>query len=316
MTLRLALPLLALPLLALPLLAPASARAGACCSGSTSNQVGALGPCEAWGVGVAAGPELELGAWDSDGRLRTFAAPRRVTHRAVVFGALRPARWIQLGASLTLLAQVIHRAGTTEVGAGPGDAALWTRLQPFEDIPGAGSAPLPEPGFSIRLPTGIPVDRAPGLLGAGATGTGHLGLGPTLRLGRTLRGGGLFASTSLLGTVPPPAWTGPVPGVAWTASLDGSVFLGRKNTLVVGGGARGLGPGTKDGHSVGGAGVEPWLRAALTSTIRGADRITFALRGSLPAPLLGRRQPATLALSVSIERVQRGALPSPRAARP
>jgi len=103
-----------------------------------------------------------------------------------------------------------------------------------------------------------------------------------------------------------------LPGVSWDAQLNGAFFLNFARTLVVGAGARGLSRGWSGGQAVGGASAEPFAQVALTSRLRGSDRLTVSLRHSAPIPKLGQRQEATVGIAVTIAHVVRGALPTPR----
>ncbi len=277
-----------------------SAWAGACCVGTTSSQLGRLGPCEKVAAGLGYSLEALLGSWSDRGELHGPGDDRRLTHSFIGLIALRPDRRFQFGVSMPILLQGKQVAGQAEVGGGPGDMNLWLSVEPFEDLGGRRAPPVPMFGLGLRLPTGIPLDRAPGSTGAGATGTGHLAVGPGLRVEKTFTRGALYLSGEALFSLPrPDAPAAPLPGVAWSASLSGAVFLGPRRTVSLSGGMRGVGPAWSHGQPTGRPSHEPWMGLGLTLTPRAGHRWSIGLRHGLPVPALGRNQEGTLMVSVT-----------------
>lgn len=289
-----------------------SAWAGACCVGTTSSQLGRLGPCEKVAAGLGYSLEALLGSWSNRGELRGPGDDRRLTHSLIGLIALRPDRRFQFGLSMPFLLQGKQLGAKGGVGGGPGDMNLWLSVEPFEDLGARRAPPVPMFGLQVRLPTGIPLDRAPGMTGAGATGAGHLALGPGLRVEKTFAKGALYLAGEAMFSLPrPDALAAPLPGVAWSASASGAFFVRADRTVSLSGGMTGISPALSHGRPTGRASHEPWLGLGLTVTPRRGHRWTFGLRHGLPVPALGRNQEGTLLFSVTGTRVAT-VLPAPR----
>lgn len=279
------------------LLLPGVATAAACCVGSTVSQAERLGPCEFFSVGATWSIEARTGGWAASGALKLGGQDRRLTQRLIATAAVRPARFMQVGMSVPLVLQWKRVAGTDGIGAGPGDLTVWTWVEPFEDLGAPPAVPLPEFGFLLTLPTGVPVERATAPVGAGATGTGYAVLRPSLRLGRTWLKGSLHAAGGL-GISPPRPGETRAPGVAWEGSINGAWFVRRDVTLSLLLGATGLTRGFADGKPVGAPSIEPWLSAGVALAPRMKGRLNIGVRTSLPIPGLGRSQEATVLFAV------------------
>lgn len=279
-------------------LLPAVAQAGACCVGSTTAEGGRLGPCEFLTVGVATSLDARVGSWSRSGELHT-GSDARVTHRWVGSAAVRPDRRVQVGVSVPFLLQWKRVSDVDGLGAGPGDTTIWATLEPFEDTPAPANAPLPDFGFALTLPTGVPVGAGETPVGSGATGSGHLVLTPSFRLGRSGFRGSLFGSASLGLSTPKPGGT-KVPGAAWELALAGAWFARNDLSLSVSGGFRGLTPGVVNGRSAGSPSLEPWLGAGLALATRHEGRVTLGLRHSIPAPGIGRSQEVTVLFTLGV----------------
>lgn len=284
--------------LVLLLLWPGAAAAAACCVGSTTAEAGRLGPCEFFTVGVATSLEGRLGAWDHAGELR-LGSDARLTHRWSGSAALRPSRTVQLGVVAPFLLQWKRVAGVDGVGGAPGDVLVWASLEPFEDSPVARAAPLPQFGFAVTVPTGVQAEDSAAPVGAGATGSGHVVLLPSLRLGRNRLRGSVFGDAQVGVSLPRP---GPLrmPGVSWGVSLSGAWFARTDLSLSLAAGLRGLGPGLVGDRVAGRPSMEPWLGAGLALSTRREGRILLGLRHSLPLPAVGRSQEATVLLSFGV----------------
>ena len=289
------------------LLAPSIAQASACCAGSTSAAVGRLGGGEQAGLYVSLGLEGRTATWDGEGGVHAAERDRREAIILGIEGALRVDRRFQFGGSMPLRVQ--HRALGEENawGVGPGDLRTWLRFEPMEDVGGPKSAPVPALGFALILPTGIPASAAPDPLGAGATGSGYVSLGPVLSLERSGSRGSFEVGGQLLASLPPPdAPPSRVPGVGWSLGLSGAAFLSPSVTLSGSIGADGLSPGLHDGRPSGDGSIRPLLGAGVAMKLRrsGKERLSIGLSGHPPIPGLGRSREATLALSVTLSAVR------------
>lgn len=295
---------LAAVLLALTLATPASASAAACCVGATSDQAARLGACERLLVGVGWSLDLPFAGWDSSGGLHR-PPDVRVAHRFSGLAAFRVDDRLQVGVAMPLLLQGIVVGERVAFGAGPGDLRTWMRLEPLP--PGYGPGPpIPAFGFALALPTGIPPEQALGSLAAGATGTGYLGLAPSIDFERQGGKGLIRVAFDGLFSLPRP-WEERVnaPGVVFGGDVSGAIFVDWKTTLSVSGGARVRTPGWFDGKPTGRGGVEPWLAVGGSFNVRAFDRLSVGLRSSLPVPGVGRSTAASVMLSVGYAHVRR-----------
>ncbi len=284
--------------LLLLLAVPSPARAGACCVGSTTSESGRLGPCEFFSAGIATGVEARMGAWNRKGAFRV-GADSRLTFRWTGALAVRPSRKMQLGISLPVLLQGKRVSDVEGVGGGPGDTTIWTSVEPFEDSPIPMAIPLPDFGFAVTLPTGIPVEASTAPVGAGATGTGHMVLSPSMRLGRSGFKGSVFGSVGFALPLPKPGSTA-VPGAGWAVTLAGAWYAKTDLSLSLAGGLRGITPGRVDGRTAGAPSLEPWLGAGMAITTKPEGRVTLGVSHSIPAPLIGRSKEATVLFSVNV----------------
>jgi len=282
---------------------PGVADASACCIGSTSSQAGRLGRCEALAVGVGLSTEGVVGSWTSRGDFSLVRNHRDITHRLIGLFALRPTRKLQFGLSIPLVLQARSIDALTEVGGGPGDLNMWVRFEPFEDT----LKILPVPSFSLLItaPTGIPLDKAKGSLGTGATGTGHWAFGGAVAFEQTIVRGGLeFGAEARASTPRRVDGHRRSPGVAWQGYGSGSYFLRPDVTLSWSGGVRGLTPGWIEGRSAGTNSIEPFIGFTGAFKVGGTDRLTIGLRSSLPIPKLGLSDQATVSISMTYTHIK------------
>jgi|GEM_PF-3534404 len=279
-------------------LSPGSASAAACCVGGTTSELGRLGPCEFFTVGLGTSFEGRIGSWSRSGELRQ-GNDRRITQRLIGSMAVRPTRHIQFGVSFPMLFQWKRVGGMHGVGGGPGDTTVWSTLEPFQDTSAPSSAPMPEFGLSLTLPTGIPLEAKTAPVGAGATGTGYFVVTPSMRLGRTFLGGSLFGTASV-GLAIPRVGAKLVPGASWEVALAGAWFAQRDVSMSVSGGVRGLTAGLVHGETAGTGSLEPFLGAGVALTTRNEGRVTLGMRHSIPLPAIGRSQEATVLFVVNV----------------
>jgi hypothetical protein len=286
---------------------PAAAWGSACCVGSTSATAGRLGRCEQAGVTVRLGFEGRTGTWDRDGGFHPASRDIREALSLGIGGALRVDRRFQFGGSLPLRLQRRALDDQEAWGFGPGDLRTWLRWEPLEDVSGPQAPPVPVVGFTVILPTGVPAEASPDPLGAGATGSGLLALGPVLSLERSGARGSFELGGQLVASLPRPGDPhGRAPGLAWTLGVTGAAFLSPSVTLSGSLGADGLSPGLHDGALSGSASIRPTLGAGLALKLRrsGKERLSIGLSGHPPIPGIGRSQESTLALSVSLTAVR------------
>ncbi len=295
--------------LLLLLAVPSSARAGACCVGSTTSEAGRLGPCEFFSAGIGTGVEARMGAWSRKGDFRV-GSDSRLTIRWTGSLAVRPSRTMQLGISLPVLLQGKRVGDLDGVGGGPGDTTIWTALEPFEDSPVPAAIPLPDFGLAVTLPTGIPVQASTAPVGAGATGTGHMVVTPSMRVGRSGFKGSLYGGVSFALPLPRPGSL-VLPGAGWEVALAGAWYAKTDLSLSLSGGLRGLTPGRVEGRAAGAPSLEPWLGAGMAISTKREGRVTLGVSHSIPAPLIGRSKEATVLFSLSVAYVTKRR-PQPR----
>ncbi len=164
------------------------ARAGACCTGSTSTTPTRLGECEhvmaALGFGIRSTPAR----WDGEGRVQGSSMVDDSVSTTVA-AAWRLDRKGQIAATLPVMLN--HKAaGSLDTwGGGAGDLSVSTLWDPLTEwVAGSGHAPLPVPILTagLRLPTGRSWTEADGTLAEDVTGRPGVGALLSLSVERTL----------------------------------------------------------------------------------------------------------------------------------
>jgi len=163
-------------------LAPAEARAGACCVGSTAATPTVLGECERWSVGFGVGGVSHLARWDADGQITSDSLDERALTSSVAAGW----RWNRSGqVTAELPGRVTWRAtgDLAESGGGVGDARVTVILDPIEERAAVGAPVL---RLGARLPTGRSWEESDAPLQSDVTGlvgpavTGGLSMNRTM----------------------------------------------------------------------------------------------------------------------------------------
>lgn len=147
----------------------APARAAACCGPTGGDLPATLARCERVGAALVLADAVELGRWGGDGGwVATSETWSQGTATLGLAGRATP--WLTLNAALPLVVTRKTAGSLATLGAGPGDASLIARFEPWDP---ALKKAAPTFVAGLVAPLGRPADEAVDPLQADVTGQGH-----------------------------------------------------------------------------------------------------------------------------------------------
>jgi hypothetical protein len=247
------------------LLLVAAASASSCCT-SVGAQPTILASCDALGVALGTGADVETGGWSWDGRWTPAGddGGADAVVSVAIMGRLAP--WLQTGVRLPVNVAVQRLDGVSSTDLGVGNALVWLGME-----------------TAWSHPTSLGLEVGFGAEGPSAASPGARVLQVAARMAMT--GGPSRAWGALVGRVP-------VFGTG-VSDADASVTVDHV-----------LGPHFRLGGGVvaeASAGPIPGFSAlvgpSLTISPTSTDTVVVALRAGVPAPWLGRNAPSRVALT-------------------